>query len=241
MAQHRTRYRSTVVSAPDTKPQSGLYVLKPAKGNKKLGAGGSVVQKGRYRGMPMFSLTLEERATCWDGCANLEICYGDNMPFAKRYQPGVELEAAIEKDIVILSRRHPQGFVVRLHVLGDFYSVAYTQHWRHLVDSYPRLHLFGYTHWPWDSPIGHAVTQLVQDHADRVAFRRSDKDDLRDPLPGAITIPRGAPAAQGTVICPEQTGKTASCTTCGLCMNSVVGVSFIDHSKMRLPVVTRAA
>jgi hypothetical protein len=237
----RTKYLNSVTSAPTIPPKSGLFVLKAATTNKKLGSGGKVVQKGRYRGMPLYSLTLEERATCWEGCDNWGRCYGDNMPFAKRYAPGPELEAAIEQDLTTLSARHPGGFVVRLHVLGDFYSVDYVHRWAQLLLEFPALHLFGYTHWPYAHPIGQAVTGMATACPDRVALRRSDRTDDADPLPGAMTIGKGASAASGTVICPEQTGKTASCTTCGLCMDTRVSVSFIDHSKKALTVLSHAA
>jgi hypothetical protein len=237
----RTRYVQSVVPVPDSPPQSGLLVFKEATTNTKLGSGGKRITKGRFRGMPLYGLTLEERATCWSGCPNLELCYGDNMPFAKRYTPGKKLEAAIRKDVQLLSKKHAKGFVVRLHVLGDFYSTAYVAHWSRMLLTYPALHLFGYTHWPADHPIGKAVATLVQHFPDRVAFRRSDRTDQSDPLPGAMTIAKGEPAAPGTVICPEQMGRTASCTTCGLCMNLETSVSFIDHSRRGLRTLPLAA
>lgn len=226
-----TRYRKSVVSVPKSPPTSGLFVLKESTTNKKLGRGGKIIQKGRFRGMPMYSLTLEERATCWEACSNLDRCYGDNMPFAKRYAPGAPLLAAVSRDVQLLAERYPKGFVLRLHVLGDFYSVAYVEHWAHLLHTVPPLHLFGYTHWPADHPIGAAVASLHTQFADRVAFRRSDGTSAHDPLPFALTVARDAPAAAGTVLCPEQTGKTAACTTCGLCMNQTTHVSFRDHSR----------
>lgn len=236
-----TKYRKSVFDVPASPPKSGLLVLKESTTNKKLGSGGKVIQKGRYRGMPLYSLTLEERATCWQGCPNLQICYGDNMPFAKRYRPGEALEAALEADVQLLSTKHPAGFVVRLHVLGDFYSPEYVRHWATLLDRYAAVRIFGYTHWPHDHPIGKEVSHFVQLYADRVAIRRSDKSSLADPLPAAMTIPREAPALPGMVICPEQTGKTASCTTCGLCMNLTVNVCFVDHSRRSLTVLPLAA
>lgn len=238
----RTKYTKSVVSVPKSPPQSGLLVLKESTTNKKLGSGGKIIQKGRYRGMPLYSLTLEERATCWDGCPNWSTCYGDNMPFAKRYTPGPALLTAIDHDVERLSKKHPAGFVVRLHVLGDFYAVDYVQHWATLLQTVPALRLFGYTHWPADHPIGTAVTSLVHTYADRVAFRRSDGDRRSDALPVALTIGRDAPAAPGTIVCPEQTGQTASCTTCGLCMNLTTSVSFRDHSRQRkvLPLLEAA-
>jgi len=236
-----TRYPNSVVSVPESPPTSGLFVFKEAGTNKKLGKGGKVVRKGRYRDMPLYGLTLEERATCWEGCQNLQSCYGDNMPFAKRYAPGPALQAAIRADVATLGVRHPHGFVVRLHVLGDFYSVEYVRFWSDQLNATVALRLFGYTHWPHDHPIGKEVAQLVHSYPERAAFRRSDKTSRSDPLPGAMTIPKGAPAVSGTVICPEQTGKTASCTTCGLCMDNRTAVSFIDHSRKGLRVLPLAA
>ena len=43
-------------------------LLKPASGNAKLGAGSNVVTKGKWSGMPMYTLTLEERSTCSRTC-----------------------------------------------------------------------------------------------------------------------------------------------------------------------------
>lgn len=237
----RTIYPKSVITAPDSPLSSGLRVLKAADTNKKLGAAGKRIIKGRFKGMTMYSLTLEERATCWSGCQNWNLCYGSNMPFATRHKPGKQLEEALRADVQHLSKKHPKGFVVRLHVLGDFYSAAYVAYWSRLLLTYRPLHLFGYTHWPADHEIGKAVTQLVQHFQDRVAFRRSDRTDVTDPLPGAMTIGKEEPAVPGTVICPEQTGRTASCTTCGLCMDLRTSVSFIDHSRRALRVLPAAA
>lgn len=235
-----TRYRKSVLVAPPSPVKStGLRVLKSAATNDKLGDGGRVVTKGRYRGLPLYALTLEERATCWSGCQNWECCYGDNMPFGKRYAPGAELLDALAYDLVHLGQRDPDGFVVRLHVLGDFYDVSYVAAWANWMDQHQMLHLFGYTHWPYDHPIGQAVAALARAYPDRAAFRRSDGMDPADPLLPAHTVPMDHPAVAGTVFCPEQTGKTVSCTTCGLCMDHRVGITFIDHSrsgKRQLPV-----
>lgn len=228
-----TRYTRSVRPPPDRPPSSGLFVVKPSATNGKLGRGGSMITKGPFRGLPLYSLTLEERATCWSGCQNWTRCYGDNMPFAHRYEPGPDLEMAILCDLLGLTDRHPRGFVMRLHVLGDFYSVEYVDFWRTQLVDFPNLRLFGYTHWPPGTPVGDALTQLVRDYPMQAAFRRSDGDKHADPLPVAVTISRDAAAAPGTVVCPEQTGRTISCTTCGLCMNRRTHISFRDHSRPR--------
>lgn len=224
-----TRFPNRLQSVPEQPTAStGLYVLKSAAGNRKLSTGNPTILKGPWRGKPMYTLTLPERTTCWSGCQNWQGCYGNNMWRALRYEPGLELEAAIGADVTLLARRHPDGFVVRLHVLGDFYSEDYVAHWATLLVDHPEAHVFGYTHWPQDHPIGAALTAWVEGQV-RVALLRSD-GPLTDALPVAVTVGRTAEAAPGTILCPEQTGATAACTTCGLCMNHRTSVSFRDHS-----------
>jgi hypothetical protein len=205
-------------------------VLKDIAGNAKVGDGARRIVRGPFRGLRLYGLTLEERATCPTTCDNWDRCYGDNMPFARRYRPGGRLHRALSADVATLAARHPEGFVVRLHILGDFYSEAYVAHWRLLLAATPGLRIFGYTHWPPDTPIGRAVTQLVQDWPGRVRILRSD-GACDDPLPRAMTVPHDGAAVPGTVVCPEQTGRTRSCLTCGLCMNGRTSVSFLDHSR----------
>jgi hypothetical protein len=157
------------------------------------------------------------------------------MPFAKRHQPGPTLLAAIAADLIVLSHRHPAGYVIRLHVLGDFYDVSYVEAWANWLTLHPALRLFGYTHWRHAHPIGRAVSDLVASFSERTAFRRSDADEVDDPLPPAFTVDREIEdPVVGTVFCPEQTGQTASCTTCGLCMNGTTGITFLDHSRQTL-------
>ena len=135
-----TAYRKSVKQPPTT--SKTLLVLKPGSNNKKLGY---KVTKGRWKGKYLYSLTLEERATCPRYCHHWSDCYGNNMPFAHRYNVGSSLLPAIHSDISHLRSKHPQGIVIRLHVLGDFYSVVYVDFWRRMLDLWPNLCLFGYT------------------------------------------------------------------------------------------------
>jgi len=123
-------------------------LLKPASGNAKLGAGSNVITKGKWSGMAMYTLTLEERATCSRTCQQWARCFGNNMGFAHRIssdEPEL-LEMRLNDELEHLSRVHPRGFVVRLHVLGDFYSTDYVDFWADALRAYPALHVFGYTH-----------------------------------------------------------------------------------------------
>lgn len=205
------------------------HVLKSGTNQRKLG---SVVKKGAWKGFPIFSLTLEERATCPRTCAVWDCCYGNNMGHAKRYVNGPLLEAEIWTELGLLQRKHPRGFVVRLHILGDFYSVAYVDMWADALEAFPALHVFGYTARNWTRSrtpdvIGERVAALRDFAWNRFAVRTS----------GAHTGPRttvvdGMHDVGKAIICPAQTGRTTNCATCGLCWAPAAKrkvIAFLKH------------
>lgn len=218
-----TVYSAKVVDPPGI--GSDDHVLKPGRNSTKLG---ERVTKGRWKGMPIYSLTLEERATCSRSCKMWLQCYGNNMQFAKRFRHGKALEDALSWNLAYLNSRHPRGFVVRLHVLGDFYSVDYIEQWRQWLNRYSTLHVFGYTAWRKDDPRGVQIAALRDRHWDRFAIRTS----------GASEGPRTAVFREGllaplkdpdAIVCPVQTARTASCGTCALCWSTKKPIAFIEH------------
>ena len=73
--------------------------------------------------------------------------------------------------------KHVNGFAVRLHNLGDFYSVEYVELWRKLLERHPALHVWGYSaRWQVESdPIAAALASLASDVGwDRFAVRLSN-------------------------------------------------------------------
>src|SRR6185437_6327834 len=129
-----------------TAGEHGRWALKTGANNRKLAdKRRAEVMTGRWRGMPIYALTLPERETGPDYCPLLRSCYGNRMDRAHRMRPGPELEARLAAEVKILDIRHGKGFVVRLHVLGDFYSPEYVELWRRLLRQYPTLHVWGYT------------------------------------------------------------------------------------------------
>ena len=104
---------------------------------------GKKVTKGIFKDMPIFTVTLEERATCSDTCLHWWTCYGNNMPFATRYEANDALTDAMEIELEELNRKHKNGFLVRLHVLGDFYSVEYVELWDKWLDQFDNLYVYG--------------------------------------------------------------------------------------------------
>ena len=200
-------------------------MLKRGKQNKKLG---DKVSVKKWKGMTMYSLTLEERATCPSDCEQWDNCYGDNMPFAHRFdhtdptfkdQLGMQLEQ--------LNRKHPEGFVVRLHVLGDFYDGLYIVQWQLWLHQLENLHVFGYTHHPYTSQLGTMINNVNNIHSDRFRVRFSDDWDTE--FSAHVAQPRDLEYVEHGVICHEQLGKTDSCASCGYCWSSDQPIIFIEH------------
>ena len=179
--------------------------LKPVI-NKKLG---KKVSKGIHKDRPIFTLTLEERATCPRTCGHWDDCYGNNMPFAHRISHGKGLAHKLYTDLTEIQKKH-EKFLVRLHVLGDFYSVDYVQFWERCLDKFPGLAIWGYTHWHPDTDIGDEIKRIRTAQWDRFSIRFSDytKD---------ILSANSEEISDKGVVCPEQTGKAKSCADCGLC------------------------
>jgi len=60
-------------------------------------------------------------------------------------QHGMDLERRLEREVAGRADDHPLGFAVRLHELGDFYSVEYVGLWLQLLERHPALHIWGYS------------------------------------------------------------------------------------------------
>jgi len=183
--------------------------------------------------MPLFTLTLEERATCPRSCSNYAVCMGNGMPFAQRNRAGLSLEVTIAKELRLLQERHPNGFVVRAHILGDFYSPEYVGLWRGWLEAFPALRVFGYTAWRPGTRIGDAVERLALEQWARFAVR------LSHPEPGprrAVTLFTLDPPAPNMITCPVELGRTRDCASCGLCWAPAARdktIAFIAHGPAR--------
>ena len=224
----RTLFPSTVVDA-----SASPRVLVSGVNSRKIGAR---VTKGRWKGMPIYTLTLQERATCPTSCAVWVTCYGNNMHYARRHNPGPELEDKIIRDVTMLSRKHTLGIVIRLHVLGDFYSPEYVRMWLSLVLAYPQLHIFGFTAHPSTSEIGAEVAHLNDLSAGHCVIRFSKgliEDKFAFPTAETIHYDPKSNTHNGGVICPVQTNKTPACATCGLCWTTAKPIVFLLHGRAK--------
>lgn len=211
-----TFFPSTVIPAADE-----VRMLKSGHNSRKIGA---KLEKGRWKGQPIFTLTLEERDTCPRSCKEFTTCYGNNMPFARRILDDGTLTKRLWAELAVLSIENKAGFIVRLHVLGDFYSVEYVDFWRQALNDFPNLNVFGFTARLAPDPIGIALAELTRDFYDRFRMRFSGAGHPED----CSEVVETAADAKFTR-CPAETSAERCCATCGLCMQSNVSISFVRH------------
>jgi len=212
-----TRYKKSI------KSPEGSTVLKPGRNNKKLGY---KITKGKHKGKYLYSLTLTERDTCPTSCHHWDDCYGNNMPFAHRFQHGKELEDKLDDEIGKLVRKHDKGILVRLHVLGDFYSSEYVFHWGSLLTKYPTLAVYGYTA-RYNDSTSTAIALHDMVHGDRWDIRYSKNKSYSDAV--QFTYAADESFTGDFFDCPEQTGQVDSCADCAACWQSTKTVRFKSH------------
>lgn len=216
-----SRSGRTIFSSRVFDPNEVKRTLKDGHQSRKIG---KMVVKGARRGWPIFTLTLEERATCPRSCQAWAFCYGNNMQAAERLVAGPELEAALWAELAELQRRHARGFMVRLHILGDFYSLAYVRLWKRALAEFPALHIFGFTaRDPRNDEIGMALWHMAKTGWDRFAMRFSGRD-------GPTLGSQLAPAVHAdSIMCPAQAREDLCCASCALCWHSKKSIGFRRH------------
>ena len=193
-------------------------VLKPST-NKKLG---KKVLKGEFKDHKFYTLTLVERETCPSDCYHWSTCYGNNMPFAHRMNSSDELLLTnrIHEDIKNLNGKKA---LIRLHILGDFFSTQYVLFWDLMLKLYKNIAIYGYTANNLNSKIKKSIAiaekiiALTNTHKKRFSIRFSN--DLNNKF-SANSFDIVKPAKGESILCPVQDDKTENCGTCGLCWES---------------------
>ena len=216
-----TVYQKSIKNPIETE----FSVLKKGSSNKKLGF---KVTAKKWTGKRLYSLTLVERETCPTSCHHWNDCYGNNMPFAHRFDSN-GITTTLEEEIAILMDKHKNGIVIRLHVLGDFFSTAYIKFWEDMLIQYPKLCLFGYTA-RWDDDIYRELNLLNLRYSDRCVIRFSRNysyDEIEDKIANRYAA---SESFEGKSFdCPEQTGTIKDCASCGLCWTTNKNVRFASH------------
>lgn len=216
--QSRTKFTASV-----KQPNEMKNLLVSGHSNVKIGRD---VRKGKWLGYWIYTLSLEERKTCPSSCLHWQNCYGNNMPFAKRIDhTAPEFLSRLAEEIAYLCRIK-YGVLIRLHALGDFYSPEYVEFWAKQLLIHDNLSIFGYTAHPENSHMGHLVSVLHDIAGERFMVRHSDG---KGTAMTTVSIGSEASAPQGSVICPEQTGKVACCATCAVCWSTNKPIAFLEH------------
>lgn len=227
LSEGRTIFPSTVVASKDS-PR----FLVSGHNNPKLG---KAVLKGPRTGWPIYQLSLEERATCPRSCAVWSECYGNAMPYARRHTPDADFLRFLIAEVTTACRAHPEGLLIRLHTLGDFYSVEYVYVWASLLNQFPQLHVFGYTarrvgdEDPETNRIARAIEVLTESAWERFAIRTSGARSLAR---SRSVVVDADPQEPGVIVCPAQTSDTEACASCGLCWASAARdktIAFLKH------------
>ena len=208
-------------------PTPTQTVLKDGANSSKIGGD---VLVGWLKGARILTLTLEERATC-PPCAVAEICYGNRMQYAQRWRAGPEVEDAIRREIEAACATH-ERVLVRLHVLGDFYSFDYLRLWTELLDEFDNLNVFGFTAHAPDTEIGAGIARVRAALGRRFSIRHSGITGQW----GAFTIdfPTERSTLGDALVCPEQRGawgdtRERHCGDCGACWTSDRPIVFAEH------------
>ena len=176
----------------------------------------------------MYTLTLIERETCTDECEHYKDCFGNNMHVAHRFEVNDAFMLKLESDIHTTARLNPNGFLVRLHILGDFKSVEYTLFWERMMIHYPNLYVYGYSRNHIDSKYSHVrdiakeLIRLRSKYQDRWAVRFSNKLDEEYSANSRDITDKG-------ITCLAQVKASVSCSDCTLCWSSKKAIGFITH------------
>lgn len=197
-------------------------VLKDGHQSRKIG---KTVMKGHRKGWPIFTLTLEERASCPRSCAAWSICYGNSMQAAERIVHGPRLVERLATQLAALQAKHPGGFLVRLHVLGDFWSTDYVDAWADWLEEFPALAVFGFTAHAPASDVGRRINRAFALHPGRwhIRFSGAPHEDM------AARVVEPGETDPDAIMCPAQTGATDCCATCALCWQSLRSIAFRTH------------
>ena len=148
------------------------------------------------------------------------------MPFATRYSVAdySAFVSRLEQELDTLIAKHGK-IAIRLHVLGDFFSTEYVTFWDEMLCKYDGLLIWGYTARS-GCDIDKRIQRLNASYPERCVIRWSRNNDS---CSSNIRYAADESFEGKSFTCPEQTGKTDSCATCGACWMSNLTVKFLSH------------
>jgi hypothetical protein len=216
-------------------PVPGIsQILAPATNNPKLSRPSQPRWvAGRWRGMWMFTVYLEELATCLSNACPPEVkrlCFAHWVPFAVRWTWCPTFFPALDYNLEEAQHEFREGFTVDLHSSGDFPDLEYLEDWIERLDRFPALHLWGNTAHRRESEIGWEIDCLNRTMRDRVAIHFSgESGDMSSRILGVTIEPA---AATGLFMCPaNERHPKANCANCAFCVDSTDAFVRLPHRK----------
>lgn len=225
--------------SPDTKgtifpnrvsdPTDLHTVLKEGRWNAKIGGD---VLVGHLKGARIYTLILEERATCPHSCDLWTRCYGNNMSRSTRYRLSPELLERLRQEVAYLCFKH-EKVLIRLHILGDFATMDYLRFWVEQLDPNQNLYIFGFTAWGPETEIGSGIARVREALPGRFCIRHSERSGPW----GSFTVdfPTERKKIGNAIVCPEQrdamngSDRNTHCGSCAVCWSSDRPIVFVEH------------
>lgn len=212
---------TVTVYLPDTR---GVTISRFGKGNNKVGSG-------------VFTYSRLPHATCPGRTTACEaMCYADRVVAESGAVAAVWARNSATEAV---PEALPDGCrLLRLHVSGDFTSVAYIDGWTALLSRYPDVTVWAYTR-SWRVP--KLLPALERLRALPKVQLFASMDASTDELPPADwrrAWMQGDVRLVGarSLVCPEQTGAQPDCEACGYCFTDYArDVTFIEHDGTPLP------
>jgi len=210
---HVRRYRRR--GAPGYRQPRELGMSLLTRGNRKLGRN-------------VWHWDLPAGPSC-PGLSDIcrEICYAQKGFFVFQVAKYAANFALAKQPFAFLSAmnlelsRLPNGAVVRIHTSGDFFSVSYVDSWSLLAQANPTIAFYAYTRsWNVDAELREALEAFGQ--LPNVTIWASHDSSMPGVPAGwrMATIVGDWIEAPAMAHCPEQTGRRASCSDCGLCWHA---------------------
>jgi hypothetical protein len=215
------------VFLPDTR---GAFISRWGRGNLKIGP--NVFTYSKLPGRP------EDGGTCPGARECLEYCY------SLRIRATTPLVWQVYKENTLNGPSLPslpgEAALVRLHVTGDFDTVAYIEAWIALVKKHPDVYFWAYTR-SWRVPSLLPALERLRALPNIQLFASIDRTG-QDLPPAtwrrAYVLPPGPMSeasyvlARGRLayVCPEEQGRKPNCESCLYCVRGRKGdVAFVQH------------
>lgn len=221
----------------DWTPGTDEPILKDGANIAKIGGD---VLVGRLRGAKIFTLTLEERATCPRSCIHWQTCMGNRMVKSRRWRDSPAFRDALMREVDAVCAEHDK-VLIRLHILGDFIDAEYLDLWRLALARNDNLSIFGFTAHEPGTPLGDAIARMRDDPDQGFGLRFAVRHSGREGRWGSTVIDHPTEArhidraATRAVVCPEQVaamngeGQADHCGACGLCWKGATEIVFVQH------------